>query len=491
MTSVTVPKLRTRQARTGAFRVDVLILVLVILGVIGTGIGVFVSYESYRKDVQYAAKTVDLVDRQQAEWSTLQESALRSSEVLGFRGEGRALSNPAQISEMLRGYEARGSAPGIFTINSNTMNEIAGAPGDGSSNAGVQRSRENNGGFANAGMKATEYREKDDGFRTHLFGLYRTQGLIINDYIDEVHNVNLARKLEYGRYLIANQNRASIVDDMLQRLEDRRQVAEEQLAQKAAELDVAISEAGDEQEAANQTHRDSQQALRDADARVQEEREKVRGPLRDAARAREAVGELLARRIRAETDDLDFDGKVMMVDENSGYVFINLGYDDGVQLEQTFTVLRPSAQSGHRIVAAIRIKEVISESVSRCRIDSFDTAGDWPRSEDLIRNENFSTEPYRYYALMGEFGGNASRYSRLQLRDMLARYNKIVVDSPTDPNFSKIEVVVVGRNWQADPIFNALALNMSGTGRLKEFYTVFEEDDLLYSFGLASMDDLR
>jgi|GEM_PF-4085897 len=489
MTSISEIRVSARRSRIGAFRVDILMMVLMILSVLGAGVGVFMMFEDYRNDMQYADKTQALVDRHAAQWSVLQEVAVEPCEVLGFRSEGRGMSSAKRIQELLARYDAEGTSPSIFSVDDNVMQELS-SP-DAGPDAGPRRSPDGKTGFSNAGRKTIDYREIGEDFRNHLFGLYRVQGVVINRFIDQVHNVNEARRFEFGRYLVAQGKRAAALKDKREALRNRRSQADEQLNSKAVELDLSAREAGNEISTANMTFLSGVRDMRDQRRLVDEARYAVMGPLADAARTREAASELLARRIRAQTDDFDFDGKVVRVDQASGYVFINLGQNADVRTEQTFTVLRPSGQSGHRIVAAIRVKEVIDGNFSRCRIDSFDSAGDWPRPGDLIRNESFTTEPLRYYALIGQFGGHNTRYSRQQLRDLLARYGKIVIESPDDPNLLKVEVVVIGGNWESDPLFDALTTRMGGDSKLKEFLTVFKERDLLYRFGLTTQDQLR
>jgi hypothetical protein len=181
---------------------------------------------------------------------------------------------------------------------------------------------------------------------------------------------------------------------------------------------------------------------------------------------------------RRMDDSRDPDGAVFLVDDTSGYVWINIGQKSGVQLEQTFQVVRPSANlSSETQIAEIRVKELLRGNVARCRVDSLNDPNVYPAAGDLIKNPNFSARQYKKWALVGTFGGTFSKHTRQQLTDILRRTGFQVVDKMD----LTVDAVIIGGNWRDDPEWQ----------KAKEWQLnveTYPEEEVLHFLGLTGPD---
>jgi NAD-dependent DNA ligase len=149
-----------------------------------------------------------------------------------------------------------------------------------------------------------------------------------------------------------------------------------------------------------------------------------------------------------------------------------------VQLEQTFQVVRPSANlSSETQIAEIRVKELLRGNVARCRVDSLNDPNVYPAAGDLIKNPNFSARQYKKWALVGTFGGTFSKHTRQQLTDILRRTGFQVVDKMD----LTVDAVIIGGNWRDGPEWQ----------KAKEWQLnveTYPEEEVLHFLGLTGPD---
>ncbi|MHC4841708.1 MAG: BRCT domain-containing protein, partial [Planctomycetota bacterium] len=179
---------------------------------------------------------------------------------------------------------------------------------------------------------------------------------------------------------------------------------------------------------------------------------------------------------RTTDDSRDVDGAIFQVDEESGWVWINIGKASDVRLNSTFQVLRADTSNSAEIsIGEVRVKELLNRNMARCRVDNLDDPNVYPQQGDLIRNPNYSKRQYQTYALVGDFGGEYSKLTRQQVVDMLRGAGFTVVSTVTGAT----DALVIGGNWKDDPQFQKAE---------EERYNLetFTVDDVLYFLGRSS-----
>jgi hypothetical protein len=224
---------------------------------------------------------------------------------------------------------------------------------------------------------------------------------------------------------------------------------------------AALNAAGDEIRTLQDAIRDKQLGVQDSVNGANAAREQTQAYLSN-----------LAKTLAAKGEDV---GAVIQSDPASGYVWINLGQDDNVRLEDSFEVQRPSADGLSLVtIGQIRAKEIFRGHSARCRTDYLREQNDLPRAGDRLFRSAMAKRPFTYFAFAGTFGGHASKLTRAQLTELLQKFGRFVQNPPE----GTLEVLIVGDNYQNDPVYKKL-----GTDGTK--FERMTERELLYMFGIS------
>lgn len=231
------------------------------------------------------------------------------------------------------------------------------------------------------------------------------------------------------------------------------------------------------------------------DAGVRKAREEAFMKAREVAASRvESIKMQEAYRLQGDkyrTDDSrDPDGFVFLVDKVSGYCWINIGQNQDVRLNQTFSVLRADASRDAEIaICEIRVVEVMRGNIARCRVDALNNLDIYPASGDIIRNPNFTARQFETWALVGKFGGEYTRVTRQELVDLLRSVGLRVVNKLD----ATVDAVVIGGDWQKDPEF-IMATSGPEDEPDKGMKLNFERisaEEVLYFLGITGPDRKR
>jgi len=458
----------SRLARRGEARLDIIVMILVIVAVLGMGTWAFVAYGAYVDDEPVVVRMENAPVALEAEYRSLLATADAAPAALGHAS---ADSVQSQI------FSFTGDANNKFPIPAERpayFNPAAGAVSvvlD--RNSGV--SVDDNGKFTGAELVTEAYVRNDV---TTLVGLIDAQHRRINTLLDaisvwgDIHKAESAKtKQAYDAY-VARAKQFVDVDtkEFFNTMDARLKAA-------VTTHVAAVNEEADELAQTNVTLSASLDSLNAARNTLAEQRAKVGPAMVAAALARDEAWNLAAQRAEWLAANKDFSGFVEQVDPKSGYVWINLGQLDNVRREMSFQVFTPTATGTATVlIGELRIKDVLGEHLSRCRIDYLKDDKVLPKVGDYIKNTNFARNPYKLYSFVGDFGGSNSKYSKQQLTDMLQGVG-LTVRAPS----RDIEVVVIGNNHQNDPAFR----------KLKEDGVVFAsmtERDLLYMLGISRTD---
>jgi hypothetical protein len=445
---------------------DLIVMILMIVLLLGVSVLAFVAFDRAKKEEIYVAHMRDLPAAQRAEIDATKAKFAQVSNLIGFKGNAD-FSSAAAIKLMLEKGGGRNGA--LQKLNSQSPDDM--------NNGGIKNVTFDEKGkklprVGNTKEEAITVYDWKDGI-TVLEAIAAQDFLIQNlvkDYIPSMQKqVELQRKWRDD----ANKARSEEVEAKYGALAKDIETKNSELA---SAHDAAIAAEGNMTEASKKEMEAydnlSGQAVMDA---YKAKNEAMRNTLPAREAAREMGDEFQKKASRRIIDDTrDPDGYVFLVDNVSGWVWINIGQKSDVRLDMSFQVLRadPSLPS-LMPVGEIRVKEILKGNVARCRIDALDDAGVMPRQGDIVRNPNYNARQYYSYALVGKFGGNSTRYTYQQWVTKLSEMGFRVVQDIG----GSTDVAILGEDWRSDPVY------MKAKEQGLEFETMTEKD-LMWFLGL-------
>ncbi len=467
--------------------VDLIVMIVMIVFLLGMATLAFITYDKAQKERGYLAALKEIPARQKSELDTVKARYSELSALIGLKGNADFTSE-AEIDRMLK--EGSRMIAEYYTVaapGSEESKQITGVQDNAESTKLVRRT--NAAGQVEyveeryttrkvGGTNISHDRIYNPTETTSLqAGILKQDEVIHKLVTTEIPNINKQR---------VNQGveKSKAAGERTRRAEEAYAATNQKI--RASEEDVARL---------NETSRDNENALAQAKeseantavrltaADIRADREEAFRTSLEAAEAQnDAVNAQDSYRLQADKrrmdDSRDPDGTVFLVDDTSGYVWINIGQRAGVQLEQTFQVVRPNANlSSETHIAEIRVKELLRGNVARCRVDSLNDPNVYPAAGDLIKNPNFSSRQYKKWALVGTFGGTYSKHTRQQLTDILRRTGFQVVDKMD----MTVDAVIIGGNWRDDPEWQ----------KAKEWQLnveTYPEDEVLHFLGLTGPD---
>jgi hypothetical protein len=466
----------SRSSRRGM--VDLIVMIVMIVFLLGMGTLAFITFDKAEKEKQYLGALREIPARQNAELDAVRARYAEVCNYIGFKGEA-AFSSPAAIQTLL-----------------NEGGEVVADFYDVADAAGASLPLTETESGRDIRLKVVEGGEE----REIVIPVRQIRGTTRN-------SAKLYEAADIKTLELALGKQDAVIDGLVRhhipRILSQRAFQDRYKAQKssdkATESDRLYGDLSSKIEAANQEMTTRQEQVATAEQRlgetmkrevetylqldsetVREAREEAFAAAREAAKARREAREAMeAYRLQADKrrldDTRDPDGAIFLVDDKSGYVWINIGQKSDVRKNQTFQVLRADASRSSEIqIGEIRVQEVLRGNIARCRVDALDDPGVYPQAGDIIRNPNFTDRQYHSWALAGEFGGKYTTLTRQQLTDLLRGVGFRVtnyIDATTD-------AVIIGGNWDKDPEFI----------RAEERRLNFEkypEEEVLYFLGLT------
>ncbi|MDC1141519.1 hypothetical protein OAU50_00365 [Planctomycetota bacterium] len=429
-----------RNSRRGM--VDLIFMILMIVLVIGMGTLAFFAFDAAQKEKLYVARIQQVPAKQQAELDSTKARYAEVCEWIGFKGNAE-FSSEAAIRITLQngvGYnpesdESRDKIK-FYSITAATASEKGTVRVGGSGN------------IVGVGTKsAPVYEYTNTVTMEKAFG---AQDKLINDLVnDSIPMLRTQRELQRKWRDESMVEAATNADAVDKDIADRVEADKGSLESKAGEVSKAEEDLGtalrEENEAFsglnNEETRKRTEKTFDLQREILLERQKSNRVKRDyRSKADSRIGD----------DSRDVDGAIFQVDEESGWVWINIGKASDVRLNSTFQVLRSDTSNSAEIsIGEIRVKELLGRNVARCRVDNLDDPNVYPQQGDLIRNPNYSKRQYQTYALVGQFGGEFSDLTRQQIVDMLRGAGFTVVSKVNGAT----DALIVGGNWKEDPEF--------------------------------------
>ncbi len=446
--------------------VDLIVMVLMIVLLLGVSVLAFIAFDRAKKEEIYVAKMRELPAAQSAEMDATKAKFAQVSSLIGFKGNAD-FSSPAAIKLMLEKGGMRNGA--LQMLNSQSPEDMN-----------------------NSGIKGVTFDEK--GKKMPRVGATKEGAVNVYTWAD---GITVVEAIAAQDFLIQNLVK-EYIPSMQKQVELQRKWRDEANTARKTEVDKSFGTLATDIEAENgalkSKHEDAIVAetnMTEASKREMEAYDNLSGQAvvdaykakNDAMRAtmpaREAAREMgdefqkkASRRIIDDTRDPD--GYVFLVDNVSGWVWINIGQASDVRLDMSFQVLRadPSLPS-LMPVGEIRVKEILRGNVARCRIDALDDLGVMPRQGDIVRNPNYNARQYYSYCLVGKFGGNSSNYTYQQWVTKLTEMGFRVVQRIS----GSTDVAILGEDWRSDKVY--LKAKEEGL----EFETMTEKD-LMWFLGL-------
>ncbi|MCA8915633.1 MAG: hypothetical protein KDB90_09495 [Planctomycetes bacterium] len=470
----------SRMSRRGM--VDLIVMIVMIVFLLGMGTLAFLTYDKAQKEKQYLAALREIPARQKAEIDSVKARYAEVCMYIGFKGEA-AVSSPAAIESLLQ--------EGSEVVADYYVVEATDKPLSGTKGATIT--------VRTYDKETKQWTEKQVPIR-QVDNTRRNSTQIYQKQDTQTIQAALGRQDE-----VVN----NLVSKYIPRVREQRDVQKAEktkaMGDKNTQADAKYSNVGSEIEAANAEMKTAQETVASSEQRlaeamkkesetyqkldsqsVRDAREAAFSAAREAAVARKQAREAMeAYRIQADKrrvdDSRDPDGAVFLVDNKSGYVWINIGQKNDVRKNQTFQVLRADASRSSDIqIGEIRVQEVLRGNIARCRVDALDDPSVYPEAGDIIKNPNFSKRQYYSWALVGEFGGSFTTLTRQQLTDLLRSVGYRVqshIDATTD-------AVIIGGNWDKDPEF------VKAEERRLNFEK-YPETEVLYFLGMAGPDQKR
>lgn len=444
----------SRHSRRGL--ADLIVMIVMIVALLGMGVLAFITYDKAQKEKQYLSALRELPNRQQSELDAVRARYAEVTTFIGFKGEA-AYSEPSAIIQLIEDgstlvadfYEvpnAEGAGEPLKGTVQRTIRVTVRDPETGEfKNIDIPYQQ-----VANTTRNATKLYESAN-IKT-LQAALGEQDNVVNELVSKhIPNVRSQRDFQKNFKDTAAGRKASGADTAYDDVATRIKNSDTDLRTAQGEVANAERELADALKKENTTY-----LKLDSDS-VREAREAAFAAAREAAIARRAAREAMeAMRLQSDKrrldDTRDPDGAIFLVDQRSGYCWINIGQGNDVKKNQTFSVIRANAsQASETQIGEIRVVEVMRGNIARCRVDQLEDPSVYPEAGDIIRNPNFSARQYHSWALVGEFGGNYTTLTRQQLTELLRGFGYRVttkIDSTTD-------AVIIGGNWVDDPEFIA------------------------------------
>jgi len=459
--------------------VDLVVMIVMIVVLLGMGTLAFLTYDKAQKEKQYLAALREIPARQQAELDSVKARYAEVCMYIGFKGDA-AYSSPEAIQTLLNEgsmvvadyYNAEGASgaltgtlPGTITVR--VRNPETGAMEEKEIPIQTIKGTSRN--------SAKIYEAADT---LNLQAALGAQDEVINGLVQKyIPSIQAQRKIQADEKERASGAKATESEKKYGAVATDIETADADM--KTAQQNVATAE----QNLAEALKKENDVYLKLDSQEVRDAREAAFAVAREAAVARKQARDAMnAYRIKADKyridDSRDPDGAIFLVDKKSGYVWINIGQASDVRKNQTFQVLRADASRNSNIqIGEIRVQEVLQGNIARCRVDALDDPEVYPEAGDLIQNPNFSSRQYYSWALVGQFGGDFTTYTRQQLVDLLRSVGYRVtshIDATTD-------AVIIGGNWDQDPEF------MKAEERRLSFEK-YPEEEVLWFLGRIGPD---
>lgn len=425
--------------------VDLIFMILMIVLVLGMATLAFFAYDNAEKEKVYVARIEQVPAKQLAELDSTRARYAEVCKLIGFKGNAD-FSSEAAIRLRLQnavGYDPKLGLDDQDLQKIETYGITAASPGE--KGQVVMSSAGRIDGVAKNSEPVYEYSstytvEKALGAQDELINSLVTKG--VPDLRKQREN---QREWHNAEVKIADDNSTATDKKVADQLEADTSILRSE-AEKASQAEADLAEAQAKENEAfvglnNKETRDATNRVFDKQKEILLERQRTSGVQRDY-RSKSNT--------RSRDDSRDFDGAIFQVDEESGWVWINIGKASDVRLNTTFQVLRADTSNSSEVsVGEIRVKELLGRNMARCRVDNLDDQGVYPEQGDLIRNPNFSSRQYQTYCLVGEFGGKFSELTKQQITDMLRGAGFTVVSKVTGAT----DALVIGGNWTKDPEF--------------------------------------
>jgi type II secretory pathway pseudopilin PulG len=462
--------------------VDLIVMIVMIVFLLGMGTLAFLTYDKAQKEKQYLAALREIPARQQAEIDSVKARYAEVCRYVGFKGDA-AVSSPDAIDKLRR--------EGARVVADYYSLPVQEKPLEGTKATTIPLKvyDKETGEWKDVNLPV----EQIDGSQRNAAQIYQEQDVqtiqaalgaqdyVINELVSKyIPRVREQRGLQKSERDTAMNKKASETSSQFTALGTAIETANSEI--KTSQETVASSEQklaeAMKQESTTYAKLDSQ-AVRDA-------REAAFAAAREAAVARKQAREAMeAYRIMADkrrTDDSrDPDGAVFLVDDKSGYVWINIGQENDVRKNQTFQVLRADASRDSNLpIGEIRVQEVLRGNIARCRVDALDDPDIYPEAGDIIKNPNFSKRQYRSWALVGQFGGKFTTLTRQQLTDLLRSSGFRVQSHITDTT----DAVIIGGNWDQDKDYQHAE-------EQRWNFEKYPEREVLYFLGMIGPDATR
>ncbi|MBX3475519.1 MAG: BRCT domain-containing protein [Planctomycetes bacterium] len=453
---------------------DLIVMIVMIVFLLGMGALAFFAYDKQQAERQYVSRLRQVPARQTAE---IDATRVRYAEVcsyIGFKGEAD-YSSPEAIKAMLKlGAE---TVPDYFEITATNPDEkgavsgtknVARKIGDKTVSTGVVNSTRQN---------TKNVWEYTDSLTLHRAIGYQDE--VITQMVGtHIPKIRLQREKQREFRTAAALDRQTQVNEAYAANKSRIEASDRAIADKNQEASAKETELGEAAVAEYEAY------ARLDSPEVRASRDGAFAKLRDTAAARQkAIDKQRQYRLKADArrldDSRDPDGYVFLVDQKSGWVWINIGQRSDVRLNQTFQVLRADASRNSELpIGEIRVKEILEGNVARCRVDAQDDLRVYPAAGDIIKNPSFTARQYRVFALVGKFGGSHTQHTRQELVEMLLGLGFRVVsniDGATD-------AVIIGGDWAEDARFKTA----KETDQLN--FETYTEEEVLYFLGFSGPD---
>jgi hypothetical protein len=437
-----------RTSRRGL--VDLIVMIVMIVLLLGLGTLAFFAYERAENDRLVLEAQRDIPARQRAEIDSVRGRFAEASRHIGFKGEA-PFSSPTAIRNMLE--EGQHFRFEYFDPPDPSEDGTRALEGTESQTVRIRfpdgREESINVQVVRGSQRRTA--QLYDGTRAGSIPIQAAigeQDRLVNTLVTRsIPNLRRHRQDQLDRRSAQAGARASALDAKFREVDSQIGSAEEAIRSGQDDIVNTLERLSGAlaQEVERLLEVDSQD--------VRDRRESAFAVAREAAVARQqAIKRQEAYRRQADKrrfdDSRDPDGMVFLVDEVSGWVWINIGQRSGVNLNQTFQVLRPDATRDSMIqIGEIRVREIMQGNIARARVDALDDPDVYPRQGDLIRNPNFSARQYQTWALVGQFGGQYSKFTRAELTDIMRSVGWEVQDRVT----YNTDALVIGGNWMNDP----------------------------------------
>lgn len=451
---------------------DLIVMIVMIVFLLGMGALAFFAYDKQQSERTYVARLRQVPARQKAE---IDATKARYAEVcanIGFKGDAD-YSSPAAIREMLR----LGGETVADYFESQGTEEKGDVKGTRNVSRKIGEKTVNQGVVEKTRLNTEKIWEFANNVTLHM--AIGAQDNVIQEmvgtHIPKIRNQRVAQRKFRDDAATDRQNQT---EQAYAGAKSNMEAADNAIKNKNDEVSAKETELGDasNEEYAAYARLDSPE--------IRGNRENAFTKLRDTALARKnAVDKQRQYRLKADArrfdDSRDPDGYVFLVDNKSGWVWINIGQRNDVRLNQTFQVMRADASRASELpIGEIRVKEILEGNIARCRVDVLEDTSNYPAAGDIIKNPNFTARQYQTFALVGKFGGSHTQHTRQELVDMLLNLGFRVVskiDGATD-------AVITGGDWVDDPVFK----QAKEVDQLN--FETYTEEEVLYFLGFAGPD---